>query len=78
MSKFSRKWLRSMSARRKPLQVVNPASIELDSAGLTEGDQGAIEKDRCLLESALSADHVIITRDKALRIALSKTSHGKR
>ena len=76
MSRFSRKWRRSMAARRKPLQPVTPAEIVLDNTGLSEGDQEVIEKDRCLLEAAFSADHVIVTRDNALRLALSRTAEG--
>lgn len=76
MSRFSRKWRRSMAARRKPLQPVTGVEIALDSAGLCEGDRQAIEKDRCLLEAAFAADHVIVTRDNALRSALSKTPKG--
>lgn len=76
MSRFSRKWRRSMAARRKPLQTVTSADIVLDSAGLCEEDQKVIEKDRCLLEAAFSADHVIVTRDDALRSALAKTPQG--
>ena len=77
MSRFSRKWRRSMCARKKPLQVINPTCVPLDGIGLTEGDQRAIEKDRCLLEAALSADRVIVTRDRSLQVALAKTRRGK-
>jgi len=77
MSRFSRKWKRSMAARRKPLQIVPAADISLDSSGLPEGEQSAIEKDRCLLEAAFSADRVIVTRDDTLRELLSKTPQGK-
>lgn len=78
MSRFSRKWRRSMAARRKPLQTVVAADIVLDKTELSERDQKAIEKDWCLLEAASSADRVIITRDDALRSALSKTTEGMR
>ena len=77
MSRFSRKWYCSMAARKK-LQLVASAKIVLDTAGLSEGDREAIEKDRCLLEAAFSADYVIVTRDDALRAVLAKTPQGPR
>lgn len=76
MSRFSWKWRRSMAARRKPLQVVNPTQVDLDTSSLSDKERVAVEKDRCLLEAALSADCVIVTRDDALRIALAKTQQG--
>lgn len=78
MSRFSRKWLRSMAARRKPLQSVAATPIDLDVAGLSKGDQEAIEKDRGLLEAAFSADRVIVTRDDALCSVLVKTPQGRK
>ena len=65
-----------MAARRKPLQDVNPTQIDLDTSGLSDGERNAIEKDRCLLEAALSADSVIVTRDEAFLEALAKTPQG--
>ena len=76
MSRFSRKWRRSMAARRKPLQPVPAAALALETEGLSEKDAQAIEKDRCLLEAAFSADRIIVTRDDALRSALSRTPKG--
>ena len=76
MSRFSRKWRRSMAARRKPLQVVNPTEVDLDTSSLSDKERVAVEKDRCLLEAALSADCVIVTRDDAFRNALAKTPQG--
>lgn len=76
MSRFSRKWRRSMAARRKPLQVVNPTQINLDTSSLSDKERVAVEKDRCLLEAALSADCVIVTRDEAFRSILANTQKG--
>jgi hypothetical protein len=73
MSRFSRKWRRSMAARRKPLQPVTATDLVLDMAGLSENECVAIEKDRCLLEAAVSADRIIVTLDDALRSILAKT-----
>lgn len=65
-----------MAARRKPLEMVSPISSNLDTTGLSELEQRAIEKDRCLLEAAFASDGVIVTRDDAFRVALSKTPQG--
>lgn len=65
-----------MAARRKPLQMVNPTKVDLDTSSLPDKEQVAVEKDRCLLEAALSADCVIVTRDDAFRSILAKTQKG--
>lgn len=78
MSRFARKWQRSMAARRKPRQIVNPAEIRLDIEGLSVTDQWAVQKDRCLLEAAFSADRVIVTRDDAFRQALARIPQKER
>lgn len=62
-----------MAARRKPLQSVTATDLALDMTGLSENDRVAIEKDRCLLEAAVSADRIIVTLDDALRSILAKT-----
>jgi len=72
MSNFTRKWRRSMAARRKPLQLVPAADFSMSTEGLSEEDKATIEKDRCLLQAAFAADRIIITRDDALRSALAK------
>jgi rRNA-processing protein FCF1 len=78
MSRYSRKWRVSMAARKKPLQPVPDAKIVLDDLGLSEEDQQTIKKDSCLLQAAFSADRIIVTRDNALRLVLSKTPQGER
>lgn len=65
-----------MAARRKPIQVVNPTKVALDISGLSDKERAVIEKDRCLLEAALSADGVIVTRDDEFRNVLAKTPQG--
>jgi len=76
MSRFSRKWQRSMAARRKPLTTVTPATVTIALVAYQEADREAIEKDLCLLEAALAADRVIVTRDDALQNALAKRPDG--
>ena len=73
MSRFSRKWRRSMAAKKKPLRSITPAAIAIDTSGLSRQEVAAVEKDRCLLEAALAEDHVIVTRDDALMNILAKT-----
>ena len=76
MSRFSRKWLRSMAAHRKSPQNLNPPQIRLDTTGLSNGDCAAIEKDLHVIAAALSADRIVITRDEAIRVTLGKTHQG--
>lgn len=75
-SRFSRKWWVSMYARRK-VQDVNSEKINVDTTGLSSSDQNAIEKDMCLIEAALSADRIILSRDEAFPRALAKTRDGE-
>jgi rRNA-processing protein FCF1 len=77
-SRFSRKWRRSMAARRKPVCEVLPKRVELDTAGLTARERASVEKDRRLIEAALSADRIIVTRDDALRGTLAKSPGNAR
>lgn len=77
MSRFTRKWQRSMAARRKPLEFVAVAGVGVDTTKYDQADREQVEKDACLLEAALAADHVIVTRDDALKLALEKRPDGK-
>ena len=77
MSRFSRKWYASMTARRKLSVVPNPPHVHLDVSGLSNSEKRAVEKDRFLLEAALSADCLIVTRDTAFRAAIAKTPEGR-
>ncbi len=78
MSRFTRKWRRSMAARRKPLMSISPKTIAIDTGGLSRRQVEALNKDRCLMEAAMIADHVIVTLDNALRDILSKTQHNEK
>jgi rRNA-processing protein FCF1 len=73
MSRFSRKWRRSMAAKKKPLRSITPAAIAIDTSGLSPREVAAVEKDRCLIEAAVAEDHVIVTLDDALMSILAKT-----
>lgn len=76
MSRFSRKWWRSMTVRKKAPSIPAPSRVNLDTKGLGASDLKAVEKDRCLLDAAFAADKVIVTRDESLQVALAKTSKG--
>jgi predicted nucleic acid-binding protein len=76
MSRFSRTWRHSMAARRKPLVHVAPAHVPIDMTTYSDAARAAIKKDLCLLEAALAADRVIVTRDDSLREALSGRPDG--
>lgn len=76
MSRYSRKWRCSMAAKKKLVQLISPIGIRIDTSGLSDTERAAIDKDRCLLDAALSADHVIVTRDDSLRLVLAKTPQG--
>ena len=77
MSRFSRKWKVSMAARRKLQSKVVPAPLQLRWDRYSNGAREAIEKDCCILEAALAADHVVVTLDEALRQALSEQRDGQ-
>ena len=76
MSRFSRKWRRSMAARRKPLKPVAPASLPIDTSAYADPAREQIEKDMPLLEAALAADRIIVTRDESLKLALKRRPDG--
>jgi len=76
MSKVSRKWLVSMHAKRK-IEHTKTANLDINVSALSSADQLAFEKDQHLLEAACSADHIIITRDEALRSIISQISLSK-
>lgn len=77
MSRFTRKWRRSMAARQKPVQTISGTALSLNIRGLSETDQRVVQKDRCLLEAACSADRVIVTRDDSLRQVLARMPQGR-
>ncbi|MBI4324539.1 MAG: hypothetical protein HY674_04675 [Chloroflexi bacterium] len=65
-----------MAARRKPMELVNPATVPLNLDGFQDTARAAIEKDLRLLQAALASDGVIVTRDDRLRTALAGTPDG--
>lgn len=77
-SRFTRKWLHSMAARRKALRKIETRPMSVDFSSLTAKGQKAVEKDLFLLETAMAADKIIVTLDEALYKALGTTSQGKR
>jgi predicted nucleic acid-binding protein len=77
MSRFSRKWRRSMAARQKPITMVDPKQLELRWDAYSDVARAAIEKDRGLLGAALATDRVIITLDDSLRRALAECRDGE-
>jgi hypothetical protein len=72
MSRFSRKWLRSMAPHRKPPKNVNPHEVDVNTTDLSDSDRAAIEKDLHLIKAALSADRIIVTRDDDIMDILAK------
>jgi rRNA-processing protein FCF1 len=77
MSRFARKWLRSMAAHRKPPQSVEPTDVPINLSDYTNSARAQIEKDLCLLEAALGAEKIIVTRDDSLKKALAQRPDGK-
>lgn len=77
-SRFTRKWRRSMAARKKPLRPVPPSHVHLSLDAFSEKARVAITKDLCLLSAALSADRIIVTRDDSLQLALQEQPEGRR
>lgn len=65
-----------MAARRKHLKTVEPGSVPIDTSKYPDLARRQIEKDVCLLEAALSADKIIVTRDESLKLALKQRPDG--
>lgn len=72
-SNYSKKWLYSMHSSRK---VVPPEDLtrneklraSLSQAAPSDSSRAAIAKDAHLLEAALQADRIVISRDETVRI----------
>ena len=77
-SKFARKWRVQMNARKKVWRIDTPRRIDLRTTGASPNKQASIEKDRCLLEAAMSTERVIVTNDNALTHALAETTKGSK
>lgn len=72
-SSYSKKWLYSMHSRKKVVPPENLARNETLRASLSQtapsdSSRAAIEKDAHLLEAALQADRIVISRDETVRI----------
>ena len=65
-----------MAARGKPLAPVTPALVPIELSDYSESARRVIEKDLRLLQAALAADRIIVTRDDSLRVALSQRPDG--
>ena len=76
MSKFSLKWRTSMVARRKLVALEDPESARLSISRYASAARKAIEKDMHLIEAALAADRIIVTRDQLLLAALATRPDG--
>lgn len=77
-SRFTSKWRVSMAARRKPLNDHPAAPTGLRLEEFPESARKAIEKDLCLIETALAADKEIVTLDRKLYEALGEAPSGER
>ncbi len=76
-SRFTRKWLVSMYAKKKvhtceaiPMDHVSEAREEL-----TGGEQDGLRKDLCLVEAACAGDGIVVTRDDAIVGIWGKCHH---
>lgn len=78
-SRFATRWLVAMRSRRKVLLNPGDCSIpELTAAvgevGLTDAEEVACRKDLLLVEAALGADLVVVSRDKRARALFVRVS----
>jgi hypothetical protein len=69
MSRFARRWLTSMWARKKVhrCNAVRLSHVDEACAGLSVAEQDGLRKDLLLLEAACAADGIIVTRDDAIQ-----------
>lgn len=69
MSRFTRKWFRSMVAKKKVHRCEGAQLRGVDEAyeGLSTGEQDELRKDLCLVEAACAGDGIIVTRDEVIR-----------
>ena len=74
MSRFARKWLVSMWARKKvyPCEGVQLSDADRACDGLSTAEQDGLRKDLCLLEAACAGDGIVVTRDDALQVIWQK------
>jgi hypothetical protein len=69
MSRFTRKWLTSMWARKKvqACEGVQLSDVDNACAGLSATEEGGLRKDLCLFEAACAGDGIIVTRDEVIQ-----------
>jgi hypothetical protein len=74
MSRFTRKWLTSMWARKKvhPCEGVPLSHVDEACDGLSAAEQDGLRKDLCLVEAACAADGIIVTRDEVIQAIWDK------
>jgi hypothetical protein len=78
MSRFSRKWWRSMAAHGKPTDAVTAPPLSLEMIDAPDWASKAILKDAHLLTAAEVADRIILIHDDALQRALASFDAGAR
>jgi len=66
-----------MAAHRKVLDVT-PVKVTLDMSKFDSKSKDAIKKDIYLIEAALAADGILVTRDDAFYRALKTTPKGQK
>lgn len=78
MSRFTRKWFRSMVARKKVhrCEGVLPSHIDETCEGLSATEQDGLRKDLLLIEAACAGDGIIVTRDDVIQAIWAKC-HGR-
>jgi len=69
MSRFTRKWFRSMVAKKKVHQCEGVQLRRVDEAceGLSPAEQDGLRKDLCLVEAACAGDGIVIARDDVIQ-----------
>jgi hypothetical protein len=69
MSRFTRKWFRSMVARKKIHRCEGVRLGHVDEAcrGLSAAEQDGLRKDLCLVEAACAGDGIVVTRDDVIQ-----------
>jgi hypothetical protein len=68
-SRFTRKWFRSMVAKKKVHRCEGLQLSHVDEAceGLSAAEQDGLRKDLCLVEAACAGDGIVVTRDDAIQ-----------
>jgi len=76
-SRFTRKWLVSMYAKKKvhPCEGIPLGHVDEACAELSASDQDGLRKDLCLVEGACAGDGIVVTRDDAIVGIWGKCHH---